>query len=197
MRECRKQLNACLVVAKDDHLIAYVQTREPDLIVDQQIKEVCRQHLPASVNLFAVVVLDRFPLNANGKIDRARLPPPESHVTAFSVNDVPETELELELKTFWCRLLKIDNIPRDVNLLTLGANSLHFMLAINHYCRQWLSTQPQMDLSIFFRQATISQHAQLLAVHAQTNHTTTTVSRCPSPHLTEGTFYLILKIRFG
>jgi aryl carrier-like protein len=175
-------------VAKDDRLIAYVQAREPGLIVEQQIKEICRQYLPSSMTLFAVVVLDRFPLNANGKIDRARLPLPESQVAVFSVNDTPQTELELELQTFWCRLLKTNNISRDVNLLTLGADSLHFMLATNHYCRQWLSDQPQVDLSIFYRRMTISHHAQLISDHAQTTPTTTNLSRGAPRHLTEGIF---------
>jgi aryl carrier-like protein len=179
-------VNACLVVAKDDRLIAYVQTRSPDLIVEEHIKEICRQYLPATMIPFSVIALDRFPLNANGKIDRARLPLPASQVAALSVNDTPQTKLELELEIFWCQLLKVDSVPRDVNLLTLGANSLHFMLATNHYYRQWLSDQTQVDLSILFRQATISQHAQLLAVHAQTTPTPTIVSHGPLHHLTEG-----------
>ncbi|CAF4145288.1 unnamed protein product, partial [Adineta steineri] len=186
LRTCRKQLNACLVVAKNDQLIAYVQTREADLTIEQQIKEICSQYLPSSISLFAVVVLERFPLNANGKIDRARLPSPEPHTVTLPVNHIPQTEIEAELQTLWCRLLKVDNVPSDINLLTLGANSLHFMLATNHYCRQWLSNQPQVDFSIFFRQMTISQHAQLLAAHAQTTLTTTTISRCSASHLTEG-----------
>ena len=192
LRECRKQLNACLVVAKDDRLIAYVQTRESDLLIEQHIKEISRQYLPASISLFAVVVLDRFPLNANGKIDRARLPlpPSESHATVSPVGSAPQTELELQLHSFWCRLLKVDSVPCDANLLSLGADSLHFMLATNHYCRQWLSNQSQVDLSIFFREPTISQHAQLLATHIQTIPPTTIESRCRPYHLTEGIFYL-------
>ncbi|CAF4160893.1 unnamed protein product, partial [Adineta steineri] len=47
LRTCRKQLNACLVVAKNDQLIAYVQTRESDLTIEQQIKEICSQYLPS------------------------------------------------------------------------------------------------------------------------------------------------------
>jgi aryl carrier-like protein len=186
LRECRNQLSACLVVAKDDRLIAYVQARSPGLAVEEYIKEICRQYLPSSMIPFAVIVLDRFPLNANGKIDRARLPLLVSHVAALPVNDIPRMEFEQELETFWCQLLKTGSIPRDVNLLTLGANSLHFMLATNHYYRQWLSDQVQVDLSILFRQATIAQHAQLLAAHAKTTPTPAIVpSRLPS-HLTEG-----------
>jgi non-ribosomal peptide synthetase component F len=177
-------LNACLVVAKNDRLIAYVQTRESDLTIEQHIQEICRQYLPSSITLFAVIVLDRFPLNANGKIDRARLPLPELNLSSLSINDKPKTEFEIELERFWCQLLKLDNIPRDVNLIRLGANSFHFMLATNYYCRQWLSDQPQIDLSIFFRETTLSQHAQFLSSH--TKIISTNLSRCLPSHITEG-----------
>jgi aryl carrier-like protein len=191
LREYQRQLSACLVVAKDDRLIAYVQIRESNQIMERQIKEICAQYLPSSIVLYAVIVLDRFPLNANGKIDRARLPLPELHIAALPVNDTPRTKLELDLQTFWCRQLKVDYVPYDINLLTLGADSLHFMLAANHYCRQWLSNQCQLDLSVFFRQPTISQHAQLLAALAQTTLTTTTASSCPQHQLTEGIAFIM------
>ncbi len=67
-------------MAKNDRLIAYAQTHESDLTIEKHIKEICHQYLPSSITLFAVVVLDRFPLNANGKIDRVRLPLPEMNL---------------------------------------------------------------------------------------------------------------------
>lgn len=118
------------------------------------------------------------------KNDRARLPLPELNFSSLSINDKPKTELEIELEIFWCQLLKIDNIPCYVNLIRLGANSFHFMLATNYYCCQWLSDQPQIDLSIFFREATIFQHAQFLASH--TKIISTNLSRCLLSHITEG-----------
>ena len=42
------------------------------------------------------------------------------------------------------------------------------MLTANHYYRQRLSDQSQIDMSILFREATIAQHAQLLASSSQT-----------------------------
>ncbi len=66
----------------------------------KHIKEIYRQYLLSSITLFAVVVLDRFPLNANGKIDRARLPLPDMNLAPLSVNDIPQTGLEIELETF-------------------------------------------------------------------------------------------------
>jgi aryl carrier-like protein len=111
---------------------------------------------------FAIVVLDRFPLNANGKVDRARLPPPSSPKVSISNDDEPQNELELYLHGLWCRLLGIDRVPRDGNLYALGANSLNFMLAANDYHSQLRTNNAQLDLSTFIRHATIAQHAEIL-----------------------------------
>ena len=136
MRQCREQLNACVVIAHDNHLIAYVQTRSSDTNVEQIVNEACRQHLPIHMLPFGIVVLDRFPLNANGKVDRARLPPPPSKDVPQPVDGEPQNELEVYLHSLWCRLLEIEKVPRNLSLYALGANSLHFMLAANDYHRQ-------------------------------------------------------------
>jgi aryl carrier-like protein len=111
---------------------------------------------------FAIVALDRFPLNANGKIDRTRLPPPSSLKVSLSTDDEPQNELELYLHRLWCRLLGTGRVPRDANLYALGANSLQFMLAANDYHSQLRSKNAQLDLSDFIRHATIAQHADIL-----------------------------------
>ncbi|CAF1264833.1 unnamed protein product [Rotaria sordida] len=162
LRHCREQLNACVVIAYDNHLIAYVQTRSSGTDVERIVNETCRQHLPINMLPFAIVVLDRFPLNANGKVDRACLPPPLSPKVSLSTDGEPQNELEFYLHGLWCRMLGIDRVPRDINLYTLGANSLHFMLAANDYHRQLRTKNAQLDLSTFIRHATIAQHAEIL-----------------------------------
>jgi aryl carrier-like protein len=140
---------------------------------------------------FAIVVLDRFPLNANGKIDRARLPPPPSLKVSLSTDGQPQNELEHYLHELWCRLLGIDRVPRDVNLYALGANSLQFMLAANDYHRQLRTKNAQLDLSIFIRHATIAQHAEILLT--KQNQTITTAV-WQSQRLTEGYLFFLISI---
>ena len=174
-------------MAKNDRLISFVQIREENSNIEERIKEICRQYLPSNISLFSVVILDQFPLNANGKVDRNHLPFPE--IKFSSINDKPQTEMEKDVEMYWCQLLKIDQISCDVNLLTLGVHSLHLMLAINYYSRQWLSDQSQLDLSIFFRETTISKHAKLLEIHRKN---ICDFSHCLSTNLTEGIESLLI-----
>lgn len=182
MRQCCEQLTACVVIAHDNHLIAYVQTRSSDTNVEQIVNQACRQHLPTHMLPFAIVVLDRFPLNANGKVDRARLPAPSKNVPQPADGE-PQNELELYLHSLWCRLLEIDRVPCHLSLYALGANSLHFMLAANDYHRQLRAKNAQLDLSAFIRHATIMQHAEILST--KQNQTIDT-AMWQSEHLTEG-----------
>lgn len=180
-------MNACVVTAYADHLIAYVQTRSSETDVEQIVNDVCRQHLPTNMLPFAIVVLDRFPLNANGKLDRTRLPPPPSPKVSLSTDGGPQNELEIYLHELWCRLLGINRISRNVNLYALGANSLHFMLAANDYHRQLRTNNAQLDLSAFIRHATIAEHAEILL--KKQNQTITTAVWWQTQHLTEGTIF--------
>ncbi|CAF1098711.1 unnamed protein product [Rotaria sordida] len=182
LRECRDQLNACVILANDDRLIAYVQSRSSDTNIEQIVNEACQQHLPTSMIPEVIVVLDQFPLNANGKVDRTRLPLPSRPKNLVSTDDEPQNELELYLHALWCRLLRIDRVPCNVNLFALGANSLHFMLAANDYHYRQQTKDVQFDLPAFIRHATIAHHAQILATK---QNEIITPSVWQSQHLTE------------
>ena len=68
-------ISACVVMKwGDDHLIAYVQT---STINDSQLREHCQSHLPPHMIPSIFIILDKLPLNANGKIDRKLLPATE------------------------------------------------------------------------------------------------------------------------
>ena len=68
-------------------------------------------------------VLERFPLNANGKVDRAALPAPERE--AREAADPPRGETERRLAEVWRLLLEARrSVGRTDNFFALGGNSL-------------------------------------------------------------------------
>ncbi|CAF3932081.1 unnamed protein product [Rotaria sordida] len=101
LREFRQQISAGLVIARDDRLVAYVQSRLSDTTIEQRVMEICRQHLPSNMIPSAIIVLDQFPLNANGKVDRSRLPSPLSLSAISSISETPQNDLEVELQSLW------------------------------------------------------------------------------------------------
>ncbi|CAF4079356.1 unnamed protein product [Adineta steineri] len=67
-------ISSCIVMKwNDDHLVAYIQSSN---IGQNQIHEHCQTHLPPHMIPSKFIILDRFPLNSNGKVNRKGLPPP-------------------------------------------------------------------------------------------------------------------------
>lgn len=69
-------------------------------------------------------VLDEFPLTQNGKVDRARLPLPDSRRLVQTPYAEPTTSTEVRLRTLWSQLLKVEQIGIDDNFFALGGHSL-------------------------------------------------------------------------
>ncbi|MCB5290518.1 AMP-binding protein, partial [Bifidobacterium longum subsp. infantis] len=70
---------AVMAHADGQRLVAWAGGRDLDAAA---LRAALARTLPASMLPSAIVVLERLPLTANGKIDRDALPPPEDHATA-------------------------------------------------------------------------------------------------------------------
>ncbi|MFF7244752.1 amino acid adenylation domain-containing protein [Embleya sp. NPDC008237] len=79
--------------------------------------------LPAALLPDAYVVLDAFPLNPNGKLDRGALPAPQ---TSTAPKRAPADERESELCTIFAEFLSLaaDDIGPDDDFFALGGHSL-------------------------------------------------------------------------
>ncbi|HEX7735073.1 MAG TPA: amino acid adenylation domain-containing protein [Ktedonobacteraceae bacterium] len=98
------------------------------------------QHTPASVNELrhhlqerlpdymvpaALLVLERLPLNANGKVDRRLLPDPEGlRPEIESHYQAPQTPTEQVIAAVWQEVLRLDRVGMDDNFFDLGGHSL-------------------------------------------------------------------------
>jgi amino acid adenylation domain-containing protein len=149
-----------IVVARSDH------NQEPQLIayfvaVDfpPTVKEL-RTFLEAVLPLYMIpsqfVVLERFPLNLNGKIDRQALPAPESVKTTSYL--APRTEMEQQLVEIWATVLQLPStaIAVDDNFFALGGHSL---LAATLSGQLEQTFQTKLPLAILFQMPTIEEQA--------------------------------------
>jgi acyl carrier protein len=88
-------------------------------------KEDMRAHLrdllPAYMVPSELVVIERFPLTPNGKLDTRALPAPPRMDEAF---DAPRGEVEEILAGIWQELLHVERIGRRANFFELGGHSL-------------------------------------------------------------------------
>lgn len=100
-----------------------------------------RASLPAHMVPAALVVLERFPLTSNGKLDRRALPAP--HLSAYGTRryEAPEGEMEEKLVSMWQEILHIDRVGRQDNFFELGGHSLLIARLIGELRRTGLTAE--------------------------------------------------------
>jgi amino acid adenylation domain-containing protein len=90
-----------------------------------QVRSFLQSKLPDYMIPNAFVLLDKFPLTPNGKIDRKSLPAPHSLNRASDQPFVaPGTDTERALAGIWRELLGLEKISIDDNFFDLGGHSL-------------------------------------------------------------------------
>ena len=107
------------------HLVGYVSPAEgvdAGTLRPALLREFLAYRLPEYLVPAGFAVVERFALNANGKLDRAALPDPERE--AREPADPPRGETERRLAEVWQLLLGAESVGRGDNFFALGGNSL-------------------------------------------------------------------------
>ncbi|MFG2942123.1 amino acid adenylation domain-containing protein [Streptomyces sp. NPDC048282] len=88
-----------------------------------RLRDWLRERLPAHLVPEHVLTLDSWPLSANGKVDRRRLPAPRQGDPATGYV-APRTATEHQLATLWCEVLDVPRVGVQDNFFDLGGHSL-------------------------------------------------------------------------
>ncbi|CAF3805455.1 unnamed protein product [Adineta steineri] len=159
----RTSISACVVIKwNDDHLIAYVQSSDID---EKQLRDHCESHLPPHMTPSLFVILDKLPLNVNGKIDRKLLPPPNFasiHLTNPDELLLPVNENEIIIHHIWCDILKQKQISTNTNIFSIGGHSLVIMQLFYRYKSEFHLETNSLSITDLFQHSTIIDHAQLI-----------------------------------
>ncbi|MEV0031787.1 amino acid adenylation domain-containing protein [Nocardia sp. NPDC050793] len=115
-----------VVVRSDQHagdqLVGYV-VAEPDTVIDtRDLTAALGASLPGYMVPAALVVLDAFPVNASGKLDRKALPAPV--FAGAAAYRAPVTPIELAVAEVFSELLGAKTVGLDDDFFALGGNSL-------------------------------------------------------------------------
>ena len=103
-------------------LVAYVSAAASQAIDAAQLKQQLSRALPEHMVPGVIVVLQALPLNANGKVDRKALPPPERAGT--DAYEAPADDTERALAAIWADVLAVERVGRNDNFFELGGHSL-------------------------------------------------------------------------
>ena len=134
-------VNQCVVIGKKSEdgkakLIAYVVAKEG--FSQEKTKEIIlgnmRGKFPNYMIPYAIVLLDKIPMTARGKLDKKALPEPE--VTEKISSEVkirkPNTQVEKDLAAYWEKELGVKSANLDDDFFESGGDSLDGVKMIIH-----------------------------------------------------------------
>jgi acyl-coenzyme A synthetase/AMP-(fatty) acid ligase/acyl carrier protein len=99
------------------------------LLPTTELRAYLAQRLPDYMIPAAFVMLEKFPLTANGKVDRNALPIPEARSEA-SLYIAPRNAEEATLAQIWSEVLRVERVGIHDNFFELGGDSLRAMRVI-------------------------------------------------------------------
>ncbi|AOW98937.1 hypothetical protein BJP34_05265 [Moorena producens PAL-8-15-08-1] len=89
-----------------------------------QLREYLQQKLPGYMVPFEYIIMDTLPLTANGKVDRKRLPIPQSKTVSKTEHIQPHTKIEQQIAGVWREVIEIEEVGIHDNFFAIGGNSL-------------------------------------------------------------------------
>ncbi len=145
----------------DKRLTAYFLPQNAKLKV-AELRAYVKGKLPSFMIPGAFVKIEAIPLNANGKVDRRKLPDP-----TISFNELPSvssfpptTELEEEIGEVWKELLGVRQVGIHDNFFDIGGHSLLILQAKTKLAKVLQRDIPLVD---FFQYPTVSSLATHLS----------------------------------
>ncbi|CAF2882271.1 unnamed protein product [Rotaria sp. Silwood2] len=152
-------ISNCIVIKTvDEHnayeyLSAYMQCPEPSFS-ETSLTEYCHAHLPSYMIPSAFTILDHFPLNQNGKVDRKSLALIKPIVKDYIA---PYSELEKHLVKIYRDSLNVEKIGLNDNFFLLGAHSI-LINQIKSKIEQ--SLKLHLSIQTFYENPTLSMLAE-------------------------------------
>lgn len=164
-------IKEAVVIAREDIpgnkvLVAYIRLAVPKMPLSpsedhlNDWKRELKKSLPPYMVPAQWVILDKFPLTSNHKIDRKSLPKPaDDKETSDSAVNTPYSKSQQIVAEIWKKSLGISNIGLDVDFFEMGGHSL---IAVEVMTQLEKESGIKLPLSILFEYPTIRTLSSLL-----------------------------------
>ncbi|CAF1593907.1 unnamed protein product, partial [Adineta ricciae] len=161
----KTSVSACIVIKwGDNHLVAYIQASNID---EEQLREHCQAHLSPHMIPSMFIILNKLPLNPNGKIDRKSLPAPKFELhSADKTSDLyvkPKDESEIYIHKLWSKILNTDKISTNASFFDIGGHSLLLVQLYQSYRLSLDINTTKISIADLRQYPTITDHARLIA----------------------------------
>ncbi|BBM85844.1 non-ribosomal peptide synthetase [Candidatus Uabimicrobium amorphum] len=146
--------------SSNQSLCAYIITKQKELS-SQEMRTWLQQYLPDYMIPTFFVVLQKFPLTTNSKIDRKALPLPNVSAINEDAHTPPQNDTQRALVDIWEQILQHQYIGIYDNFFELGGYSLLAMVMTNKI-RERLGAE--ISVGQIFKSPTIAEIAKLIEV---------------------------------
>ncbi|WP_367871986.1 amino acid adenylation domain-containing protein [Luteolibacter sp. Populi] len=146
--------------AETKRILAWAMPEQGSLLDASALTAWLAERLPAYLRPDGVMLVENFPVTANGKIDLAALPDP-AHAAASEAKpfSAPTGDTEQKLASLWSELLQVPEIGRDDDFFALGGHSLMALRLFSRINREFGRTLP---LAALLNHPTVARLALLL-----------------------------------
>jgi len=121
---------AVIATKQNNALVAYIVPHDQAYLLEDRYRDFTNKvrsflatTLPDYMIPAHIVLLNRFPLTDNGKLDRKTLPEPRS-VSLAATSTPARTDTERQLCAIWKHVLDIENVGIDDNFFSVGGDSI-------------------------------------------------------------------------
>ena len=159
--------------SEDRALIAWLVGPALDGAGEQELRAALAERLPGWMVPRRIVGLERLPLNANGKLDRAALPAPSTTLDA-PVSAPPEGPTEERLAELWSTLLDGVHASRHDDFFALGGHSL---LAVRLIAAVREAFGVELPLRAIFDTPTLATLAKAIDTYTPTSRASGPIQR--------------------
>lgn len=150
--------NAVVTYSEEYELVAYFTAKE-DITLDE-LRTHLMQTLPSYMIPAYFMLLEEFPLTANGKVDRKALPIPDTTAQKEATSYIaPRNPLETKIVAIWEEILKKEKISITDDFFELGGHSLKMMRLVNAYHKEF---NVKLKLEKLFANTILQNHATLI-----------------------------------
>ncbi|MGI8664457.1 MAG: amino acid adenylation domain-containing protein [Jatrophihabitans sp.] len=164
IRSCAGVADAVTTFGRDpDRLMGYYTCSVGQQLEPSDLRTELAALLPAEVLPDLLQRLDRLPLTANGKLDRAALPEPTGWQPAAQPYLAPSNLVETTVCRIWAQVLGHDQVGLDDNFFVLGGHSMQAATVAAELSASWPLLPGARLLRAIFAGPTVRQlSAQVL-----------------------------------
>lgn len=144
-------------------LVAYLVDRKKGELAVDDLRDHLERALPAYMVPSHFVVMDEFPLTANGKIDRKALPAPEAaRMAGRHAFVAPRGPVEAAIASVWQQVLGLPKVSVEDNFFAIGGDSIRALRIVSGLHRAGL----RASVTQIFAARTVARLAELVAPDA-------------------------------